>query len=372
MFQKKGQITLFIILGIVLVVTFILVFYLFQNNADKGDTEIQQIQSFESSISPINDYVESCIESVAKDATVWIGNHGGYFEIPAYDDDNYEGIAYYFYINRNSMPSKELVEKEFSKYMDWQLFFCIRNFVDFEKMGFEIEQGEINTTTIIRANTILFNVNFPIKISREQNTKQLVSFQGSMDNVRLSTIYDVSKLITYGQMEDYNSVCLSCIVDWGIENELDIDLSRLDNNSLLFTIRDYNSIIEGIPYEYRFANKYEEVSCSNLPSNDPNNKFLTECIQQKIRESSYLFQVEGIVNLTAYVNQSFSYKINAVGLNLSFADYTHLFDINQKTGEIRFTPNQDQRGNHSIWIYVKDTMNEQYESFNLEIKNEAE
>jgi|TARA_B100002003_G_scaffold142270_1_gene131635 hypothetical protein len=372
MFQKKGQITFFIILGIVLVVSFALIFYLFQNSTDKGESEIQQIQSFELSTSPINSYVESCIESVGEDAILWIGNHGGYFEVPTYNPDDYQGTAYYFYVDRNIMPSKEKIEQELSKYMDSELFFCIRNFIAFEEMGFEIEQGKINTTTMIRPNNVLFNVNFPIKISREQNTKQLVSFQGSINNVRLSTIYDVSKSIIYEQMNDYNSVCLSCIIDGGIENDLHIDISRGDNSSLLFTITDYNTIINDMPYEYRFANKYEEFSCSNLPLDDSNNEYLLGCIQQKIMDTGYTFYVEDITNLTAYVNQSFSYKINAVGLNLSFADYTPLFDINKKTGEIQFTPAQEQTGNHSIWIFVKDTMNEKYESFTLEIKNEAE
>ena len=372
MFQKKGQITLFIILGIVLVVGFALVFYLFQSSTDRGESEIQQIQYFELSTSPINSYVEQCIESVGENAILWIGNHGGYFEIPVYHQDDYQGTAYYFYVDRNLMPSKERIEQELAKYMDLELFFCIRNFVAFEEMGLEIEQGEINTTTMIRPNNVFFNVNFPITISREQNTKQLVSFQGSINNVRLSTIYDVSKSIIYEQMSDYYSVCLSCIIDWGIENDLHIDISRLDDSSLLFTITDYNTIINDMPYEYRFANKYEEFSCSNPPLDDENNEFLLNCLQQKIRETGYIFEVEEITNLTAFVNQSFSYKVNAVGLNLSFADYTPLFDINQKTGEIQFTPTQEQVGNHSIWIYVKDTMNEKYESFTLEIKNEDE
>lgn len=372
MFQKKGQITLFIILGTVLVASFTLVFYLFQKDTDIEESEIQQTQSFGLITSPISSYVESCIKSVGEDAISWIGNHGGYFEVPAYRPDDYKGTAYYFYVDKDIMPPKEKVEQELSKYMDSELFFCVKNFVSFEEMGFEIEQGEIDTTTMIRPNNVLFNVNFPIKISREQDTKQLVSFHSLINNVRLSTIYDVSKSIISEQMKNYDSVCLSCIIDLSIENDLHIDISRLDNSSLLFTLIDYNTVIDDMPYEYRFANKYEEFSCSNPPLDDPNNEFLINCIQQKIKEKGYKFQVEDITGLTAYVNQSFSYKVNATGLNLSFADYTSLFDINQKTGEILFTPTNEQTGNHSIWIYVKDMMNEKYESFNLEIKNEAE
>tara|TARA_Y100000031_G_C7965024_1_gene267714 strand:- start:74 stop:496 length:423 start_codon:yes stop_codon:yes gene_type:complete len=140
---------------------------------------------------------------------------------------------------------------------------------------------------------------------------------------------------------------------------------------LLFTITDNNTIINNVPYEYRFANKYEQFSCSNLPL-DENHYLWEECIQQMVRETGYTFEVEDITNLTAYINQSFNYKINATGLNLSFTDYTSLFEINQKTGGIIFTPTKDQTGNYSIWIYIKDTMNEKYESFNLEIKNETE
>ena len=67
-----------------MIVSFALVFYLFQINANRGDSEIQQIQSFELSTSLIGSYVEQCIESVGEDAILWIGNHGGYFEVPTY------------------------------------------------------------------------------------------------------------------------------------------------------------------------------------------------------------------------------------------------------------------------------------------------
>src|SRR3989338_8554539 len=195
MFQKKGQITLFIILGIIILVAFALIFYLLQSKAEGDNSEIQNIQSFELSTSHINSYVQSCIETVGEDALSWIGDHGGFFEAPTYNAGDYEGIAYYFYVDRNIMPSLEMVEKEISKYMDFELFFCLMNFVDFKKIGMKIEQGEIDTITMIRPNDVLFNVNFPVKISIEQKTMQLVSFQSSIKNARLYTSYDTSKSI---------------------------------------------------------------------------------------------------------------------------------------------------------------------------------
>ncbi|PIN85949.1 hypothetical protein COV19_07065 [Candidatus Woesearchaeota archaeon CG10_big_fil_rev_8_21_14_0_10_44_13] len=61
--------------------------------------------------------------------------------------------------------------------------------------------------------------------------------------------------------------------------------------------------------------------------------------------------------LTAYISQEYECDIDAVkdaGENLTFYDYTSLFDINATDGMIRFTPTSSQAGSYLINITVKD------------------
>jgi hypothetical protein len=78
-----------------------------------------------------------------------------------------------------------------------------------------------------------------------------------------------------------------------------------------------------------------------------------------------------IGNLTAYVNTTFTYDVNASdidGDNITFYENTTLFDINNITGLISFTPNSSQVNNYSIEICVRDEHNTtDCETINLEV-----
>ena len=201
------------------------------------------------------------------------------------------------------------------------------------------------------------------------------SFSKSIDNIILGIIYDVSKSIVDEQMNDFSSICLGCIIDLGIENDLFIDMSRLDNETIVSTITDFNSKINNLPYKYIFANKYEKISCTNIPSNWPEerlNDFLLDCVSQQIEEFNYTLRIMEIPDLDAVVNDSFIYDVNGTGFNITFSDTSNLFEIDKKTGLINFTPTEEDIGPHIIWIRAVDSLdNIDFESFQLKIINSS-
>jgi len=367
MANRKGQITIFLIIGMILLISAGLLFYL---NSQLTEKEIEKSVEMPSNVLPIKNYVESCIKSVGEEAILWIGEHGGYYNLPKYSTKDYfTNTAYYFYIDSNIMPSKERVEEELSEYMDKQIYFCLDNFSVFKEQGFQIEKEESNTTVIIRQKDVLFQINLPLTIKKQDSLTEIKEFKKSIDSIRLKTIYDVSKLIIDEQMQNFDSVCLSCIVNHGIENDLYVDMERLGNDSIVFIISDNNSLVKNEPYKFIFANKYEQYSCSNLPL-DADISFLSDCIEQNIAQYNYSFFLEDILNMNALVNETFYYKINATGLNLTFIDYSYLFDVDEKTGIINFMPDEDQLGNHTIWIQVKDKLGKvKQDNFKLTITN---
>ena len=81
--NDRGAITLFIIIGLVIILSFFLI--LFLNNliieTEFGDSsEISQLQS---EITQMKHFVESCIEETGKDAVYLTGLQGGYYDIPS-------------------------------------------------------------------------------------------------------------------------------------------------------------------------------------------------------------------------------------------------------------------------------------------------
>jgi hypothetical protein len=367
MFQKKGQITLFIILGIVLIVSFSLVFYLFQSNTGRGESEIQQIQSFELSTSPIKSYVDSCLQNTATEAIDYIGKHGGYYDLDQTYSTNSApyNTAYYFYRDINSMPSINIIEKELSNYINDNLFFCLQNFVIFEEQGFNIDMEEIKSKVSLHENNAVFNLEMPLKIKREDQQKTMESFTVNI-NSRLKKMIDSASILTSEQVIDPDYICMSCIFRESMKNDFIIELSNMDNDSVIIRILD-NETGEQLIY----ANKYQLYSCSNPPY-DADYTFYEECLNDRIRNLNYDFIVHDIPDFKIKVNETFYYKINASGFNLSFYDYTDLFEISLDNGDINFTPKSGMVGNHTIWILIKDKLNNQeYKSFEIRIEDET-
>src|SRR3989344_4564829 len=97
--NKRGQVTSFIILGIVLVVIAFVVFYFF------GDVLIKQKKEVifdESEIEPLKNYVEECIKLNGEDGLNLIGKQGGDINLGLYKIYHNEMINYLCYTENYS------------------------------------------------------------------------------------------------------------------------------------------------------------------------------------------------------------------------------------------------------------------------------
>ena len=120
MFQKRGQLTIFIIIAII-IVSSVIIFYSLRSGII---TEI-----FSPEVGRVNSFVQDCIEEEAIETIYQIGEKGGYFFSPNLSTDS--GVAIYYSNGNNHIPTKEEIEEEISFFLYEKLFFCKRNFVDF-------------------------------------------------------------------------------------------------------------------------------------------------------------------------------------------------------------------------------------------------
>src|SRR3989338_7169716 len=80
--MKKGQVTLFVIIGI-LIILGVALFLIFRERSVPTEQTISSIQ-IPSEFSPLNEFVTSCVTQVSKDAIIKAGQHGGYTDIRKY------------------------------------------------------------------------------------------------------------------------------------------------------------------------------------------------------------------------------------------------------------------------------------------------
>jgi hypothetical protein len=242
--QKRGQVTIFIIIAI-LIVAGIVGFYLIKNKTSSLNPSIPK------DIQPVYNFVQDCLEQTGENALIRIGEQGGYFLI--FDEPSIEGrIPYYLQGTQESIPTQSEIEQNLAGFVREELGFCILNFKDF-KQQYKISHELKNSEVKILNNQVKFSLEYSITITKEETAYQLKEFSIDIP-VRTDKIIKVSQEIIAEQKLHTESICLSCLYDLGEDYNVHIDMLDYES-STLFTIIDDNSKINNASYEWSFALK---------------------------------------------------------------------------------------------------------------------
>ncbi len=247
--KKRGQITAFIILGLIFLLFFLIILFTKSYRIEK----IGAISSDE--LNPIKYYIDLCAKSSASDALYLLGAQGGYTAPPKlYFQSAYAKIAYWYYEGQDTSPTIKKMEQELSSYVDKALPKCIENLNAFSDMGFEFEFGEINTETKINENNVEFKINYPITIIKGESKAEISEFY-KMIPVRLGYIHNIIKTIVEKEVEDPEWIDITYLVD----QDLDFKIYPYDENTLIYSVLDNQSIIKyDTSFMFLFANLFEE------------------------------------------------------------------------------------------------------------------
>lgn len=248
-YSKRSQITVFVILALIIVVA-VMLFLVLRN----PNSEAEKISP---EVYPIYTFTNDCVLQTSQNAIYHIGDTGGYFFPPNQSLNNY--VAYYFMEKDSFVPSINQIENEISSYINNMLFYCTKNYVDFP--GYDVKQGEIKTTTKIINDSIFINVNYPIRITKDNKNYYFNKFN-TKEDIRFNTIYDVSKQIISLKIKNPGEICVSCIGDLAIEKNLVINLIDHDDDTKIYAITDFNSKLNNEPYTFNFAVKSGKRSMS--------------------------------------------------------------------------------------------------------------
>ena len=205
--EKKGQTTIFVILGIVIVAVALLLIFL-RGQFFFGPVTREKLQD---RFNSITDHVQGCIEKIAPDYIQRIGSQGGHLKTP---DGTYRlmqdvSISYLCYnipgkpICANRMLTLHDMEQELNDAIGQGLKTCL-NLGKF-KSGVDLKVGTMNVDTVIGDYDTLVRVNLPIVLSKGELSVQENSFSKSF-NYPLGKLYNVAMDIVdvetqYGDFE---------------------------------------------------------------------------------------------------------------------------------------------------------------------------
>ncbi len=224
MFNKKAQLTIFIIIGLIILIA--IGAYLYYNSLAIGEPEISTEET-----EPVRSFVEQCIKDAAQEAIDTVGFNGGYITLPENIEKNPKSylkisplvdvkLPYWWYDGVMSIPTADFIRSQISQYVKDQLKICVADFESFEDEFSVRELGEITASTQFDKNDVAVKVKYPLLVNNKvgDTRVKLKSDYNVKVPVRLETVYNLAKMI----METEDS-------EWFLE-EKTVDLMALDGS----------------------------------------------------------------------------------------------------------------------------------------------
>jgi len=231
--KKRGQVTIFIIVAIILVSIGIL-FFVFKDNLNVGENSLE--------IEPIQNQVQYCLDRTSEEGINYVALHGGYYNIPKEIKMSY--ITYeapYYYINSVvNIPSIVRIENEIENYIIDNLKYCI-NYSLFEEQGFVINEGNLSASVYIREDKINVKITYPLSIKKGEATSRLSDFKVEIVS-NINKLHIASGEIVNSYKENPGFVCLNCLEE--VSNKYNVEAKATplpDEKVIWFSILDSES-----------------------------------------------------------------------------------------------------------------------------------
>ena len=280
MITKRGQVTIFIIIAII-IIALVAGFFLLRKNIVKG--------GLPSNMEPVYNSFLSCLEEETSVGVSVLESQGGYIQLPEFSPGsaympfssqlNFLGnpIPYWYYVSGNGIekeqfPSKQEMEEQLGDFIEKEVKNCV--FDSYYDQGFEIVQGEPNAKVSIMENNIRIDLDMDLSIQKEDESA-LVSNHKLDVKSNLGSLYDSAlKVYDYEQstlfLEEYgidtlrlyapvDGVELTCSPKtWIVNNIYQTLMEAVETNTLFLKTSgdrdDYFFVNLPVKEEVRFVN----------------------------------------------------------------------------------------------------------------------
>lgn len=186
--KKRGQVTIFIIVGLLILAAFVL-FMAFQDAEKTTKKEEMETTS-------IKNYVESVLDRVVHKAIIKVSKQGGEFAPSDYETfqmDGHEVRAAYGLKNNNNIISRDKTEIEICRAVEANMAEEVDlSFLD--KKGIKYQVMEDSCSASINKNSVTVDYTMPLNLSRGRAKGKLENFK-STTNVNLNDVINLANFL---------------------------------------------------------------------------------------------------------------------------------------------------------------------------------
>lgn len=197
--EKRGQVTIFIILGIVVlaVIGFVLYGQGLLTGSTLSDEESQQLVSAQ--VEPMKEYIKTCVKRELVKGVHLISVQGGYLDPADYEVLGARHVSYACMGGRTLLPMLSSIEDELQRYMELaetrgSIETCIDDFGFFRDTGLEITHSFSNMVTFtpeILQDRIRQELKYPVALSKQGATANINDLGFAIES-NLTAVYKVA------------------------------------------------------------------------------------------------------------------------------------------------------------------------------------
>ena len=191
--SKKGQVSIFVIVGIILVVIVGLLYFL--NN--QGVVPIFGVQNLlDAKLDPIKDELTRCANEGVEEGMNILGKQGGDFTPNTFLKYNNYNVPYYCLYSDNgcinNMPFLPKIESDFEEYMINYMGGCVNENVFEDGIGYEVTTGERMTEVSFNNDAVEIDVDYGVHVKKGDTSISLGDFKIVVGNTPMEELYSVA------------------------------------------------------------------------------------------------------------------------------------------------------------------------------------
>jgi len=251
--NRKGQLTLFIILAVVLAVS-IAGFFLVKDSFG--------FSKYDDKVSALNDDLLDCFELAYERLLEINGLQGGLIQRPddEYLDAGVVFVPYHYYEGEGRLPMVKMIEKELGLGAKGMVSGCVDIYLE-RSSSYDLSYNDFEVLVKIYDNEVIFVSD--MKLNVDYDNKSVIvdyeDFEISIDS-KLNDMYAMSDIIvSQAEKNEEEWIDLTEIYNFANERDLNVTISELeeDPKSYLFVISSNRP--RYFPSNFQFFNKYNLI-----------------------------------------------------------------------------------------------------------------
>jgi hypothetical protein len=343
--NKKSQITAFIIIGLIILFSTVLIFYVKYKIDNKR--LIPEIDEIKPEFADVQKYILNCVELLGEEALIKVGEHGGYIDLFSteysnkvfnlhplpYDSDvvymnKQYPIPYWWHlktpnnclnclVSDENVPTIIEIQDQVNNYVKNNLKECLGDYKTLKKKGYNIEEkGKIEPRTIISKDNVDVYIKYPLKITFNNKETTIENFPTSVE-LDFEEFFNFANSINQGvkNLQFFETMLMHIVSSY----------SDLNSNSLPPISASDESFTPIVWSKTAVKYNLKQLIQSHVPFTQiENTKNYEQIITQDELETSMLKL------FTIYNNQSYeNLEVNFINL-----DWPIYFDITPNDGSL--------------------------------------